>query len=631
MSKQKQPGSFEAQLRPTPPPLAVEQLVPRTDTPGNVAVCLSGGGSRALVAGMGQLRALSYLQLNGKSLLGQTKALSTVSGGSWVGVTWEYVSAGTSDDDFLNQYVPNPGDLVPTSDGSSSPAEILDQLPSGNLGNSIATELFSVPAIAIEAYLLHKFLKVPIDYLWQALIGLHILDPYGLANLDMAHDLQPTSLFSWDAATLAAEVTGPNPSLAGETAHLVASATDPARTTRPFLVCNTAMFLNEPQTKIRYLACVQATPFFTGIVGAPTGTDANGRTPGGGGVTSFAFSSAPIAVEAPSVTVSQTRQLALADIVGASSAAYAETLENQVAEWQQNPPKFIAHLEQYGDEVVDWLKKHLPHRVEVDLARAFVDAAKVLDDFGIVSEIKSDLAKLQDLIPEFQYWPVAGVQPWPDTQPTRFADGGSLENLGIASVLAYGDVDNVISFINSSVPLAKDSQGIVIVDGDVPPLFGFQPYQSGVGYVPYEGADNPVSPLFGHSQVFPSDKFQALLDGLWQASTGSSSPNTNPAVFKQTLEVLANSWFGVQGLGRTVNVLWCYMNRVNAWHDLLAPAVQQILGDPADPTSYHSFPHYSTADTHLGATEINLLANLTAWCVAGDPNKDLFLSVYGGG
>ena len=33
-----------------------------------------------------------------------------------------------------------------------------------------------------------------------------------------------------------------------------------------------------------------STPFQTGIVGSPTGTDANGRTPGGGGVTSFAFS-----------------------------------------------------------------------------------------------------------------------------------------------------------------------------------------------------------------------------------------------------------------------------------------------------------------------------------------------------
>ncbi len=32
-------------------------------TPGNVGVCLSGGGSRALSAGMGHLRALDHLRL----------------------------------------------------------------------------------------------------------------------------------------------------------------------------------------------------------------------------------------------------------------------------------------------------------------------------------------------------------------------------------------------------------------------------------------------------------------------------------------------------------------------------------------------------------------------------------------
>jgi glycerate kinase len=69
-------GSFQARLVSTAQSLTVDQLVSRADTPGNVAVCLSGGGSRALSAGMGQLRALSFLQSNGKSLLSQTKALS---------------------------------------------------------------------------------------------------------------------------------------------------------------------------------------------------------------------------------------------------------------------------------------------------------------------------------------------------------------------------------------------------------------------------------------------------------------------------------------------------------------------------------------------------------------------------
>ncbi|HEV8240092.1 MAG TPA: hypothetical protein VGS57_12045 [Thermoanaerobaculia bacterium] len=622
------PGSFTAQLHPTPP-LAVDQFVARDDTPGNVAVCLSGGGSRALTAGLGQLRALSYLQLNGRSLLSQTKALSTVSGGSWVGVTFEYLAGTTTDSEFLNEYVPDQGQLVPTSTGTTPTSQVLDALPAGNLGNSINTDLFSIPGIAVQAYLLYKFLKTPENFLWQAIIGFHVLGPYGLANLDIRDELQPTSLFSWDEASLAAEVTDPNPSLAGETAHLIASAADPTRTRRPFLLCNTSLFLNEPKSQVRFLAPVQCTAFFTGVVGAPVGTDANGRVTGGGGVTSFGFNSAPTAVSSPEVTVSQTRQWSLVDIVGASSAAYAETLENQIAEWREDTSKFTADLDRYADDALAFLGKHLP-KIEMDIARAFVKLATDVASSSIIAELKGDLANLQDLIPQYRYWPLVGVQPWPDTQPTRFADGGSLENLGVASMLSYTDIENVISFCNSSTPLGKDSNGVIIVDGQVPPLFGYQPYDSKAGYVLYAGDDNPSSPLFGNSQVFPSDQFQPLLDGLWAASGGDASPNANPATFRQTLEVLDNEWFGVHGGGRTVNVLWCYMNRVTTWYDLLSPSVQQLLGDPTDPHSYNSFPHYSTASTKLDATEINLLANLTAWCVAGDPNKDLFLGMFAG-
>ena len=128
-------GSFKAQLTETSESLTVGQFVPElAQTPGNVGICLSGGGSRALSAGMGQLRALSYLQLDGQSLLSQTKAISTVSGGSWLGVTFEFLTSGTSDSAFLNDYVPDQGQLVPTAEPGHPVAEILDELPEGNIG-----------------------------------------------------------------------------------------------------------------------------------------------------------------------------------------------------------------------------------------------------------------------------------------------------------------------------------------------------------------------------------------------------------------------------------------------------------------------------------------------------------------
>lgn len=628
-------GSFKAQLVETSKPLTVGQFVPPlAETPGNVGICLSGGGSRALSAGMGQLRALSYLQLNGQSLLSQTKAISTVSGGSWLGVTFEYL-IGTSDAAYLNEYVADPGQLVPTAAPGHSTAETLDELPEGNIGNVVDSDLFSVPAAAVEAYILYKYFKTPPNFLWQALIGLHILAPYGLFQPDETNGLLPSSLFSWDSAALQSQVTGPNPELAGETAHLVASGSGNAR--RPFLICNTAMFLGEPGTPIQYLAPVQATPFMTGIVGSPTGTDANGRTPGGGGVTSFAFSSNPTAVQGEDVTVSQARQLALADIVGASSAAFAETLQDQLALWEQDPKQFFDLLIELADDIWDWIKDHLG---EDDLAEAelFLDAPPQVSTVASLAELKADLRSLQDLIPQYQYWPVKDAQAWPQTNPTRFADGGSLENSGINGLLAYTDIENVISFLNSSTAMAAGQLGVidssgqevpdtaVIITENIPPLFGYQPYNPQKGYVLYEGDPNPLFPQGKNSQVFESSALAEVIQGLWQAN-GSGS-NTGSAIYRQTLAVRDNAWFGVKG-DRTVNVLWVYPNRDQNWFDLLSPDVQALLAPFSDPTTGDYFPHYNTLDTDLTAIRVNLLAHYTAWMIGNDADAPKIQAMYG--
>ena len=629
-------GDFRAMLTSTlgPQLLTVQQFDPRppADTPGNVGVCLSGGGSRALSGGMGQLRGLGFLQLNGKSLLSQTKALSTVSGGSWLGVTWEYLPPSVTDDAFLNEYVADPGRLVPVATPGHSPAETLDTLPIGNIGNAVSTPAFSVLALALEALALAKLARTPPSSLWQALMGLHILEPYGL----FPHDRRrlPDSLFSWDDSVLRRDVVGPNPALARETASLVAGAPAAGHARRPYLICNTAMFLNHPGSRYQYLAPVQATPFITGIVGQPEGTDANGRASGGGGVTSFVFSSSPLTVQDANVTASQRRQFALADIVGASSAAYAEFLGNLFTQWEQEPMQMFQAMQMHSDEVMGFLGRKLD-ALEMLQARALMKLAPTI---ARLSEWKADLNLLKDLIPEYDYWPVKDAQPEPDTRPTRFADGGNLENTGVASLLSYTDIDNVIACVNSSTPLAAASQGVldargqelpdtrVMVDSQIPPLFGYQPYEPGTGYVLYpDTGESSNFPQGRHSRVFDPPSFAEFLRGIWQAS--GAGTDLNAAVLKQRLSVQSNPWFGVAG-GKTVNVLWVYTNRVKTWYDLLQPSVQAILGDFDDPMSLSSFPHYGTFSTDLSPTKVNLLASLTAWCLAGDPNKNLVLSMY---
>ena len=180
--------------------LRIDQFVTPPPTPGNVAVCLSGGGSRAMTAGMGQLRALKHLQLNGKSLLDQTRALSTVSGGSWIGQTFSYLDNATTDDALLNRYVEDPGRLVARSTPGHTLSETLSELPEGNLGRCIGTRMFSPVGLAVSAYLLWRFFDVPKDMLWQTLVGSNLLKPYGLYT--PSRDKAPDSLFSFDKPTL---------------------------------------------------------------------------------------------------------------------------------------------------------------------------------------------------------------------------------------------------------------------------------------------------------------------------------------------------------------------------------------------------------------------------------------------
>ena len=347
-------GIFSVGTTLTTGPLSVKQFyaVPPA-TPGNVGVCLSGGGSRALTAGMGQLRALNKLTTNGPSLLAQAKALSTVSGGSWLGVPFIYLPPGSSSDDaYLGPWIEDQSTLTPA---------VLAQLPAGNAGVPISSPLFAPKLLAVQALLLHTVLRVPPDMLWQTIIGLNILADHGLYAPTI--HLTPTDTFSFDAAVAASQVTNPNlnPALASEPIDLYADARDPARTHRPFLICNSAMFLQEPATALVLLAPVQITPFITGIFGTPAGEDGNGRKPGGGGVDTFGFNSAYVSRSSSgAVTVAQTRQWSLTDAVGTSSAFFAEVLQNLFQGWRQNPADLAALVARNADTIQHWIRTKLP-------------------------------------------------------------------------------------------------------------------------------------------------------------------------------------------------------------------------------------------------------------------------------
>ena len=623
-------GVFSAQIMPTTGPLSAQRFLPHpASLSGSVGVSLSGGGSRALTAGMGQLRALRKLTANGRPLLAQVRVLSVVSGGAWLGVPYVYLPpGGPSDTAYLGPWIENQAALT---------AEMLQVLPAGNAGVPISSPMFSPRLLAVQALLLHTALRVPPDMLWQTLIGLNILSEYGLYAPTL--QLAPTDTFSYDTATVTGEITRRNPTLANEPIYTYADADGSDREHRPFLVCNSAMFVSEPGNNLQLLAPVQTTPFITGILGTPSGEDTNGRKVGGGGVASFGSNSTCDAISGSTATIAQTRQWSLTDAVGTSSAFYAEVLQNLFHRWRHDPAEPAAIMAREADTIRHWARRKL----SIELRDA---ATELLSLYGrspraARSRLQSSLFDLQELIPSYPYWSVLDPEPGTLSRPNRFADGGNLENTGVAALLAYADIDSIIAFVNSSVPLQPGAYGVadgrggfipgtaIIIDDSIPPLFGFQPYGKGKpgneGYVPYGTGAPARDPIFANNQVFDQAAFPALLQGLWEAS--GRETQASPAVFSQRLAARPNQWFGITA-AREVTVVWNYLGYVGDWAALFEhnkPVQTIVEGERAT----NGFPNYSTLDTNLSATQINLLANLTAWSVNEAEGTRAFSKLFG--
>jgi hypothetical protein len=617
------------------PPLTIDQLYTPANTPGNVGLCLSGGGTRACNAGMGQLRALATIQANGSSLLSQIKALSTVSGGSWLGVPYQYMPAsGPTDAAYLGTYDANQASLTLTD---------LASLPAGNAGNPMTSFVFSLEGIAGTAVLLHELFlwknpnnPLPENMLWQMVMSLNILDSYNLLDLNIDSG-QPKDMFSATAASLKA-ITSANGSLASQTAYLFADQVDASRTQRPLHICNMGTFVNVPGVSFGMLAPVQSNGLMTGVVGAPfQATDANGLKVGGGGVESFAFNSSFTSQSAGTATVTQTRQWSLTDIMGTSSAAFAETVKNQILQWEADPAQFLKWLWDEAEAIWDWIENHLPselHATAKTLVARGSPEAHLLADIAFPHITFPDIEKL---VPAYPSWPVGDGAS--NANLNTFADGGSLENNGLASLLAFSDIGSVIVCVNTEIAMAAKGVGIpdgkngwvpgtqIEVDSSLPPLFGYQPFDETLGYVLYPQGETPENQIFSKSQVFDSSEFAAFLSGLSAAAGGAANP-TQPAILSQSLTVKANTWFGVPARSKPITIVWVYLNYASNWAVQFAnnQPVQQLL---ATEVSNNGFPHYDTLSTQLSATQINLLAHFTSWSlVTADQSSGVFSSLF---
>lgn len=322
---------------------------------------------------------------------------------------------------------------------------------------------------------------------------------------------------------------------------------------RPFLVVNTSMFKGDkPGSE---LLPVESTAVGAGIRQAFPNAGPGGRDIGGGLVQPFAFGSVDVQKESgDEVKATVNQRFSLSDISGLSSAAFAEMIQSQHPEFD-------------------------------------------------------------GIIPRYNYWPVKGVgEPKNASMPYLFADGGNLENTGIMAQLARR-VPTIIVFVNCETEI-KDKSGVIVVDSQLPPLFGFAPMGDGNQYKKYKDGGIPEKDMvYSGNQVFPYPAFSDLLNNLWSAKQSGG-----PVIYYQKgLQVLPNSKFNVPG-NMPVDVVWVYNSLPEKWWEKLNWKLRAELD--ADVVQFGDFPHYATiTQLKLSPVQVNLLAHMQSWNIIQDEYK----------
>ncbi len=601
----------------------------------NVGVCFSGGGSRALTCAWRQMIGLRQLSGGGDAtLLDKVRYISSVSGGSWAAVLYTYLPDAIPEDRFFPTYYPPAQLRLGSAPAGAMDVAVMDDQAMGIVPQQFANlrERFSRNIIVdFIGILLWKrlSLKESLKWLWMYVVGRNVLEPFGLYDYDFSLFGKDTP-WHYDGAKYFSltlpyakehifdKPRHPSP----EDFHFVRS--DDGRSSRPMLIVNTNI-IGKDCPGAEMMAPIQVPIQVTPVSGGSLG--ANPCVPddivGGGSVESFGFTSKLESASDDEATAAFPRTYSLVDVAACSSAFYASTLAENLR------GVLDALIGAKNDEMEGVFGKILSIARWLPCLRLRKRLAALVDE--------SRGLEFDDLVPEYNYWPVAlSSQGASANRPTHFTDGGNLENLGVIGMLAQTNVDSLIVFVNTSWVLKKYDD-VIVAAAQAAPLFGiaydndshkFQPFEQG-GVNPFT---NEVDPR-GFLQVFDNSngEFDSLREGMYQAN--GSGQQSGPAFFKQSLTVVENKLAGVSLRDKPVTVLWVQNTRVNDWQEeiqdqTLADAIAKGQAE-GDKTEFAGFPNYSTFDKiHATAAETNTLAQMWAWCIA-DPQSPLRAAIEG--
>lgn len=578
ITKKNEPATVKGKLMPTESPRSISDFVTvnDTDTPGNVGLCFSGGGSVAMMSALGQLRALHEM-----GVLGKARAISTVSGGSWALVPFTYLPDHIKDETFLGTYVDDPHTLrLEDTDKPTS----LDHVKPGYMGYAVTQEGIKWNNMAAEALKLAVNPLVPSDRIWNYLIAEHILKPFGLSDANPISGIED----GWFAHT-AADAEAIKKENEGLPDTVYNYQQGEGRINRPYHLCNTSMFVDpeeQPATEdTNMLASVQCTAIGTGIfadgIGYPYLSEGDARKEVGGGlVSSYAFNSQVSALNGNDVTVKLQKKdaFSLADITANSSAFYATAIQQ---------------LGKHMDPQYNYWPVKNASTANPGSVTKFADGGAI-------------------------------------------EDNGLLNMLAYEDIKKVVVFTNALTPIWKDASNKDDTMNLVI-DPWWATYFGYTPYQklnkkgvtkSGlpVGYHKYADLDSQGFDYTGkgfryyrHNQIFDSSLFPGFL-----ATLEKNSDNYNgPSVYHNAaIEVSDNSYFGING--RTLELLLVHYGPYKPFTAALREDVRlkmdigvslrkDILrkASPATPAD-DLFPNLILLQTHMEPFLCNLFSHFTS-------------------
>jgi len=456
------------------------------------------------VSAMGQMRALNAL-----GYLSQVGAIASASGGSWLAVPWTFLPDTLGDTDLLGTYISDPATLGTSSGGA--PGSNINDLPTTSALSPMTHLNFSAAGLSNSATGLFLDPWIAGARTWQVLIAERLLEPVGLWA--SGHEHLPIHFFIQDdsAGQAATALNG-----AGIPASFdVVRVANANAVTRPYYICTTSMKVTD-NGGAPALAPVQATPWFTGVLGSNVGTDAQGASVGGGGVQSYAFNGRLREVSGTTASVEIKYALSLGDITGMSSAFFAET-------WELGAivPKYECFPIASQEAAVG--------------VNAFADGGNLENTSVNALLAYSDIDKI-----------------------LAFVNGGV-----------------AISISDDTLPVLIIDENIPPLFGFQPYQkgLGYQPYDVTADPVPAgtkkSGTVNKKWEMYRYNQAFSSSDFTALLAGMGSATTDGT-------FLQAGLKVQENAWFGIGG-GRSVDIQWIQLTPSTAWRDLLTDDVGKAV------------------------------------------------------